>query len=127
MVEEARQETVRIIKSSSRPRDNLTKAKREALRTLKKNTDLAILPADKGNATVILYTVDYKQKITSLFEDPFYKWLTRYATEWTESKKHNTALKNPHSQNIYANNCVQLAPDPSDYIDFLRYIKKGSL
>jgi hypothetical protein len=58
MVEEARQETVRIIKSSFRPRDNLTKAKREALRTLKKNTYLAILPVDKGNATVILYTVD---------------------------------------------------------------------
>ena len=33
--EEARQETVRIIKSSSRPRDNLTRAEKEALRTLK--------------------------------------------------------------------------------------------
>jgi hypothetical protein len=91
MVEEARQETVRIIKSSSRPTDNLTKAEREALETLKKNTDLAILPADKGNATVILYTVNYKQKITSPFEDPSYEWLTRYPTERTESERHNTA------------------------------------
>jgi hypothetical protein len=91
MVEEARQETMRIIKSSSRPRDNLTEAEREALRTLKKNTDLAILSADKGNATMILYTVDIKQKITSLLEDPSYKQLTRYPTEWTESKNHNTA------------------------------------
>jgi len=34
MAEEARQETVRIIKSSSRPRDNITRAARETLRTL---------------------------------------------------------------------------------------------
>jgi len=91
MVGEARQQTVRIIKSSSRPRDNLTKAEREALRTLKKNTNLGILPADKGNATVILNTVDYKQKITSLLENPYHKWLTRYPTEWTESENHITA------------------------------------
>jgi len=36
MAEEARQETVRIIKSSSRPTDNLTRAERDALRALKK-------------------------------------------------------------------------------------------
>jgi hypothetical protein len=43
---EAREETMRITKSS-RPRDNLTRAEREALRNLKKNTDLTVLPADK--------------------------------------------------------------------------------
>jgi len=69
MAEEARQETVRIIKSSSRPRDNITRAEGETLRSLKDNTDLTILPADKGNATVSLNTADYKQKITSLLED----------------------------------------------------------
>ena len=42
-------------------------------------------------------------------------------------RKPQYCLKNPHSQKIYANNCVQPAPDPSDYIDFLRHIKKGSL
>jgi predicted RNA-binding protein Jag len=53
---------VKIIKSSSRPRDNITRAEGEALRSLKDNTDLTILPADKGNATVTLNTADYKQK-----------------------------------------------------------------
>jgi hypothetical protein len=66
---EARHETVRIIKSASKPKDNLTRTERAALRTLKNNTDLTILPADKGNATVIFNTTDYKQKITSLLED----------------------------------------------------------
>jgi hypothetical protein len=58
MAEEARQETMRIIKSSSRTKDNLTRAEREALRTLKANSDLTILLADKGDATVILNTGD---------------------------------------------------------------------
>ena len=79
MAEEARQETVRIIKSSSRSTDNLTRAEREALRTVKKNTDLTILLANKGNATVILSNVDYKQ-ITSLLEDPSYtQWRKKNA------------------------------------------------
>ena len=86
MAEEARQETMRIIKSSSRPRDNLTRAERKALRTLKKNTYLTILQADKGNATEVLNTVDYKQKITSLLEDPSYRRLARDATDSTERK-----------------------------------------
>jgi hypothetical protein len=81
MAEETRQETVRIIKSSSRPTDNLMRAQSEALRTLKKNTDLTILPADKSNATIILNTVDYKQKITSLLEDPSQRGLARDPTE----------------------------------------------
>jgi hypothetical protein len=69
MAEEARQETVRIIKSLTKPRDNLSRTERAALKTLKNNTDLTILLADKGNATVILNTTDYKQKITVLPED----------------------------------------------------------
>ena len=91
--EEAREETVRIIKSSSKPRDNLTKAQREALRSIKKNTDLTILPKDKGNATVILNTVDYKQKVTSLLEDLSYKSLTRDPTESTERINRTTVQK----------------------------------
>jgi len=60
---------------SSRPRDNLRKTERAALKTLKDNTNLSILPADKGNATAVLNTSDYKQKISSLLEDPAYrKW-----------------------------------------------------
>jgi len=66
MAEEARMETVRIIKHATKPRDNLNKTERIALRSHKNNTDLTILPADKGNATLILNTTDYQQKIASL-------------------------------------------------------------
>jgi hypothetical protein len=86
MAEEARQQTVRIIKSSSRARDKLTTAEKETLRIFKKSADLTILPADKGNATVILNPVDYKQKITSRLEDPSYRRPDRHPTDSTERK-----------------------------------------
>jgi hypothetical protein len=86
MAEEARQETVRIIKSSSRPRSNITTAESKLLRTLKNNTDLTILPADKSNTTVILNTAEYKQNITSILEGPAYRRLTRDTTDLTERK-----------------------------------------
>jgi len=43
MAEEARQETVRIIKSSSRPKDNITRAERAL------STTLALLPTNSPN------------------------------------------------------------------------------
>jgi hypothetical protein len=72
MAEEARPETVRIITSSSRPGDILTKTERKALRALKKNTALTILQADKDNASVILNTVDCNLKIISHLEGQSY-------------------------------------------------------
>jgi hypothetical protein len=56
------------------------------LRTLKNNTDLTILPAEKGNATVILNTADYKQKIFPILEAPAYRRLTSDPTDSTERK-----------------------------------------
>jgi hypothetical protein len=58
MAEKARQKTVRLIKNSSRPRDNPRKTERVALQSLKDNANLTILPADKSNATVVLNTTD---------------------------------------------------------------------
>jgi hypothetical protein len=86
MAEDVRQETVRIIRDCSRPKDNLTGAERKALRALRKNTDLTILPADKGNATVVLNTVEYNQKIGTLLEDLAYRRLAKDPTEAVDSK-----------------------------------------
>jgi hypothetical protein len=81
----------------------------EALRTLKTNTDLTILPADKGNATVILNNGDYKQKITFLLEDPSYRRLTRDPTDSTERKTTSLLKKSTLTEDI----CKQLRPTSS--------------
>jgi hypothetical protein len=64
----------------------LTGAERKALRALRKNTDLAILPADKGNATVVLNIVEYNRKVGVLLKDPAYRELARNPTEAVEHK-----------------------------------------
>ena len=42
---------------------NLSKAESQGLHQLKKDQNIKILPADKGNATVILDKEDYENKI----------------------------------------------------------------
>jgi hypothetical protein len=67
--EEIQQETVSILKGSCQPKDNLTGTERRALRSLKANDSLTILPVDKGNAAVVLGTSDYNKKIATLLQD----------------------------------------------------------
>ena len=74
--------------------------------TLKDNTHLTILPADKGNATVVLNTLDYKQKISSLLEDPAYRKLAKDPTDAIERK--TTLLLKKSS--LTEETCQQLCP-----------------
>ena len=62
-------ECVNVLKRHKLPPSNITKEEREALQTLKKYSNVMILPADKGRATVILNTVDYKTKCQDLLND----------------------------------------------------------
>nr|VZI47432.1 unnamed protein product [Spirometra erinaceieuropaei] len=52
-----------------RPREVLCKVERDALRELKADKNLVIVPADKGRATVVLDRTDYLQKAKGLLED----------------------------------------------------------
>ena len=45
------------------------KEENEALKTLQRDNSVTILPADKGRATVILNTEDYKQRDNQLLSD----------------------------------------------------------
>jgi hypothetical protein len=115
MAEEARQETVRIIKHSSRPRDNLRKTERAALKSLKNNTNLTILPADKGKATVVLNTIDYKHKISSLLEEPSYRKLTKDPMEAIERKTILLLKKSSLTENTRRQLCPASSRPPTLY------------
>nr|VZI28202.1 unnamed protein product [Spirometra erinaceieuropaei] len=52
-----------------RPREVFSKVERGALRELKADKDLVIVPADKGRATVVLDRTGYLQKAKGLLED----------------------------------------------------------
>ena len=57
-IEYVRSSVANAIKKAVPPRQNLSTAEREAVRTLKKDATITTLPADKGNKTVVLNTVD---------------------------------------------------------------------
>lgn len=67
-------------------KDNLTVGERRALNKLSKRNDITILPADKGNTTVVLSADDYKAKIEQLLDDPAYTKLNKDPTAVKERK-----------------------------------------
>ena len=54
------------VQSASIPDNNLTKDKQQALKRLKNNNNIVILPADKGRVTVVMYKTDYFDKMDAL-------------------------------------------------------------
>ena len=53
---------------------------KQAIKSLNADKNITILPADKGNATVIMDTTDYKEKIEELLEPHTYKKLNQDPT-----------------------------------------------
>nr|VZI45382.1 unnamed protein product [Spirometra erinaceieuropaei] len=73
---EAVEETKNLIRhqvssllTTHKPREILPTVERDALRELKADKDIVIVPADKGRSTVVLDRTDYLQKAKNLLED----------------------------------------------------------
>nr|VZI09109.1 unnamed protein product [Spirometra erinaceieuropaei] len=54
---------------SHKPRTTITKAEQSALKTLRADTSIVILPAAKGRSTVVMDKADYIPKANALLED----------------------------------------------------------
>ncbi|XP_077551639.1 uncharacterized protein LOC144165714 [Haemaphysalis longicornis] len=69
--DQARTRAIAVLsKLRTRTRESpLTSDQRRAIKTLRDNTDIAVLPADKGNATVIMNRSDYDDKVHALLSD----------------------------------------------------------
>ena len=68
------------------PSRDLDKRMHRAIRDLRRDTDIVILPADKGNATVVMDRTDYMMKMNKMLEDVTYKKLKKDPTSRIESK-----------------------------------------
>ncbi|XP_070394021.1 uncharacterized protein [Dermacentor albipictus] len=68
--DEARTRVVSVLsRLRGPPSSALSSEERQAVKRLRGNYKVVILPADKGNATVLLDKVDYSQKMLTLLED----------------------------------------------------------
>ena len=57
---------------NNRLKPNLSRQQMKALKELKKNNDVVIFPADKGNTTVVMDRNEYDEKMKKLVETPTY-------------------------------------------------------
>ena len=71
---------------------HLTYKQRPALGDLRKDQELVILPADKGNATVILNRPEYIKKVEELLQEDNYRPLKKNPIRNIERQIHLTLL-----------------------------------
>ena len=88
--ERARATIAGILKKAKPPNTNIDKEEQEALRSLRENKEITILPADKGNATVILDTEAYHEKAMSILGKHPFKLLTKDPTAANERRVNDT-------------------------------------
>ena len=58
-----------ILQQAEPPEPNITKDMREALKILKEDESIMVLPADKGRANVVKGTDTYRAKMSTLIEN----------------------------------------------------------
>lgn len=81
------------IQSASLHDSNLTKDEQQALKQLKNDKDIVILPADKGRVTVVMNKTNYHDKMDALVNDKqTYEELKRDLTP-TLQRKLNSKIR----------------------------------
>ena len=81
------------LQSASLPNSNSTPDKQKALKRLKTDENIVILPADKGRVTVVMDKTDYNDKMDSLVNDKqTYEVLKRDPTPALQRKLNNKLL-----------------------------------
>ena len=81
------------VQSASIPDNNLTKDEQQALKRLKNDNNIVILPADKGRVTVVMDKTDYFDKMDALVNDKqTYEELKRDPTPALQRKLNSKVL-----------------------------------
>ena len=68
-------EVSKALREAKLPKQNIEERLGRAIANIGKDETIVMLPADKGNATVIMDKNDYQKKILDMREDPTYKKL----------------------------------------------------
>ena len=117
-------------KSSKETRNNLTKDEKQALRSLKHNTDIVIKPADKGSAVVVMDRDHYiSEAERQLSDTKFYKALDNDPTHEFQRKVTTTLTKMVESGDISDSNFNYLSvqnPKPGRFYLLPKIHKPGN-
>ena len=64
-----RGEAAKILGSNNKPKHNITKSEREAIKSLQKQDSIIVLPADKGKCVVVMDKTEYLEKANTMLSD----------------------------------------------------------
>ena len=92
--DELRWKVRQALEKSKPPKPNISKTKRQALKSLQYDNSIIILPADKGNATVAMDRVEYSNKLADLIGNGGYCKVKKDPTLKTERKLSQILGKN---------------------------------
>ena len=70
-----------ILQRAELPEPNITKEMRDALKSLKEDESIMVLPADKGRVDVVMDTDTYRAKMSTLIENGPYQLLNKDPTD----------------------------------------------
>ena len=70
-----------ILQQAEPPEHNITKEMRDALKSLKEDESIMVLPADKGRVDVVMDTDTYRAKMSTLIENGPYQLLNKDPTD----------------------------------------------
>ncbi|XP_045492134.1 uncharacterized protein LOC123691667 [Colias croceus] len=97
--EAIRQDISCVLRTCKPPKPNISRSESIALKHLRKNEDIIVLRADKGNATVIMDTSDYNNKMSEILSDEnTYKKVDKDPTN--KVMKQTTDLINKHKTTL---------------------------
>ena len=91
---ELRWKVRQLLEKSKPPKPNISKTERQALKLLQDYNSIIILPADKGNATVVMDRVEYTNKLTDLTGNGGYCKVKKDPTLKMERKQSQIRGKN---------------------------------
>ena len=92
--DELRWKVRQALEKSKPPKLNISKTERQAVKSLQDDNNIIILPADKGNTTVVMDRVEYSNKLADLIGNGGYCKVKKDPTLKTERKLSQILGKN---------------------------------
>lgn len=108
-----------IFLDSLTPRDNLSPEERQTLKSLKSDTSIRIMPADKGSTVVIMNTADYDREASRQLSDTrFYETVDSDPTLGLATDLRRFIKSNGRREGLSSRDIDLLVPDEPKCPDF---------
>ncbi|XP_046400869.1 uncharacterized protein LOC124167115 [Ischnura elegans] len=123
--EEVRSDISHVLKNAVLPKANFSKNERNALNSLRRKTSIVVLPADKGNATVLMKSDDYREKVLELLSGSTYRRIPRDPTDII-ARRTSKLIKEMNLPPETAKNLLPQAPVPPRFYGLPKIHKEGT-